>query len=51
VPPNCGACDGGGSLQRTAISNAVFFKTFFLNTDAIINHGISLLQTLHQRRY
>ena len=26
-------------------------KTFFLNTEAIINRGISLLQTLHQRRY
>lgn len=24
---------------------------FFLNTEAAINRGISLLQTLHQRRY
>ena len=44
---------GGGSLQRTPnfLAGAVFFKTFFLNTEAIINRGISLLQTLHQRRY
>ena len=29
----------------------VFSKMFFLNTEAAINRGISLLQTLHQRRY
>ena len=51
LPPNCGPCDGGAVsggrfLQRTEGS-----KMFFLNTEAIINRGISLLQTLHQRRY
>ena len=53
VPPNCGACDGGGLSPADAkfLAGAVFFKTFFLNTEAIINRGISLLQTLHQRRY
>ena len=53
VPPNCGACDGGGQSPADAhcLADAVFFKTFFLNTEAIINRGISLLQTLHQRRY
>ena len=33
------------------LTDAVRFKMFFLNTEAIINRGISLLQTLHQRRY
>jgi hypothetical protein len=26
-------------------------QAFFLNTEAVINRGISLIQTLHQRRY
>ena len=31
--------------------NQVFSRMFFLNTEAAVNRGISLLQTLHQRRY
>ena len=42
--------DGGGQSPADA-PHAVLFKMFFLNTEAIINRGISLLQTLHQRRY
>ena len=29
----------------------VFTKLFFLNNEAVVNRGVSLLQTLHQRRY
>jgi len=39
-----------GSAERPMVS-MVFSKAFFLNTEAFVNRGISLLQTLHQRRY
>ena len=45
---------GPGNAHPTkerAMVSMVFSKMFFLNTEAIINRGISLLQTLHQRRY
>lgn len=29
----------------------VFSKMFFVNTEAIVNQGVPLAQTLHQRRY
>ena len=29
----------------------VFSKLFFLNNEAVVNRGITLLQTIHQRRY
>ena len=29
----------------------VFSKAFFLNAEAVVNRGIPLVQTLHQRRY
>jgi len=29
----------------------VFSKLFFLNTEAFVNRGIGLAQSLHQRRY
>ena len=38
------------SAERPMIS-MVFSRMFFMNTEAIVNRGISLLQTLHQRRY
>lgn len=37
-------------IERAMIS-MVYSKAFFLNTEAAVNRGISLLQTLHQRRY
>jgi len=39
-----------GPVERPMVS-MVFSKMFFLNAEAIINRGISLVQTLHQRRY
>ena len=39
-----------GTVERPMVS-MVFSKMFFLNTEAVINRGISLVQTLHQRRY
>ncbi len=36
--------------ERPMVS-MVFSKVFFLNAEAFVNRGISLLQTLHQRRY
>jgi ectoine hydroxylase-related dioxygenase (phytanoyl-CoA dioxygenase family) len=36
--------------ERPMVS-MVFSKMFFLNAEAVINRGISLVQTLHQRRY
>jgi ectoine hydroxylase-related dioxygenase (phytanoyl-CoA dioxygenase family) len=38
------------AVERPMVS-MVFSKMFFLNTEAVINRGISLVQTLHQRRY
>jgi len=40
----------GAAVERPMVS-MVFSKAFFLNTEAVINRGISLIQTLHQRRY
>ena len=42
---------GSPGASPPATANQVFSKMFFLNTEAAINRGISLLQTLHQRRY
>ena len=39
-----------GLLERPMVS-MVFSKMFFLNVEAVVNRGISLEQTLHQRRY
>lgn len=39
-----------GAEERPMVS-MVFSKMFFLNAEAVINRGISLVQTLHQRRY
>lgn len=39
-----------GFHERPMVS-MVFSKMFFLNTEAVVNRGISLVQTLHQRRY
>ena len=38
------------TVERPMVS-MVFSKAFFLNTEAIVNRGISLVQTIHQRRY
>ena len=38
------------AVERPMVS-MVFSKAFFLNTEAIVNRGISLVQTIHQRRY
>jgi len=38
------------SHERPMIS-MVFSKLFFLNQEALVNRGVTLLQTLHQRRY
>ena len=38
------------AVERPMVS-MVFSKLFFLNSEAVVNRGISLLQTLHQRRY
>ena len=38
------------SVDRPMVS-MVFSKAFFLNAEAVVNRGIPLVQTLHQRRY
>jgi len=38
------------STERPMVS-MVFSKMFFVNTEAIVNQGVPLAQTLHQRRY
>ena len=38
------------AVDRPMVS-MVFSKAFFLNAEAVVNRGIPLVQTLHQRRY
>lgn len=37
--------------QARPMMSLVFSKLFFLNMEPIVNRGVSLLQTVHQRRY
>jgi ectoine hydroxylase-related dioxygenase (phytanoyl-CoA dioxygenase family) len=39
------------SNSSRPMMSLVFSKPFFLNSDAIVNRGISIVQTMHQRRY